>query len=810
MLQIRDLTKRYTTKGETVEALDHVSLDFPETGMVFLLGKSGSGKSTLLNLAGGLDSPDEGEIIVKGKSSKDFTPSDFDSYRNTYVGFIFQEYNILNELTAGENVALALELQGKPKDKARIMELLSMVDLQGYADRKPNTLSGGQKQRVAIARALVKEPEIIMADEPTGALDSATGAQVFDTLKKLSKEKLVVIVSHDREFAETYADRIIELKDGKIVSDVTRSEEERERENVTEAGPKKLAVLSGAAMTKEDEARVVAFLRAHKGGILLSAEKEDLAEERKEAGTFAPTASSPAPREADTARFLPSRFPARYAFKMGFASLRFKPFRLVVTVFLAAIAFIVFGIFSTMLTYSPADMGVSGLLNAGYGAAVLQKKLIMHAVDQNGQPYTRRLPAGAKSCNFVEEEVSALSGQSGIAFIPVFDYAAAVLSISPSFGLSGKEAEEKSVYYGVMDSFSGCAEASAIREEHGIGIVAGRVPEEETECMISLPVAEAFVEFGFRSSSDAETQAIGSAEELLGKTIRINVGIMSTVYTTVTGIFDAGEDFSAYGDLRTQELSAEEEGELEETFSDVYFNSMASVCFVSDGFYEYNRKFDAAEREYRSLLRLVQDNNGTTAYTEESESARRYQRLIAPLSEEPEKIAEALFAYYGRVEEARGLAYSMPYAYLSGIDEGQEVYELIFPVIGSAAGVLAVFAALLLFSFISASINAKKKEIGILRAVGARGIDVFKIFIVEGIAVTLLCLLFGIAGSLAACTVTNGILIAEGVLSYNFFLFGWKNALILLGIAAATALIATCIPVSVFSAKKPVEAIRSV
>lgn len=495
---------------------------------------------------------------------------------------------------------------------------------------------------------------------------------------------------------------------------------------------------------------------------------------------------------------------------MGFASLRFKPFRLVVTVFLAAIAFIVFGIFSTMLTYSPADMGVSGLLNAGYGAAVLQKKLIMHAVDQNGQSYTRRLPAGAKSCNFVEEEVSALSGQSGIAFIPVFDYAAAVLSISPSFGLSGKEAEEKSVYYGVMDSFSGFAEASAIREEHGIGIVAGRAPEEEAECMISLPVAEAFVEFGFRSSSDAETQAIGSAEELLGKTIRINVGIMSTVYTTVTGIFDAGEDFSAYGDLRTQELSAEEEGELEETFSDVYFNSMASVCFVSDGFYEYNRKFDAAEREYRSLLRLVQDNNGTTAYTEESESARRYQRLIAPLSEEPEKIAEALFAYYGRVEEARGLAYSMPYAYLSGIDEGQEVYELIFPVIGSAAGVLAVFAALLLFSFISASINAKKKEIGILRAVGARGIDVFKIFIVEGIAVTLLCLLFGIAGSLAACTVTNGILIAEGVLSYNFFLFGWKNALILLGIAAATALIATCIPVSVFSAKKPVEAIRSV
>lgn len=337
MLQVRDLTKRYTTKGETVEALHGVSVDFPEKGMVFLLGKSGSGKSTLLNLAGGLDEPDEGEIIVKGKSSKEFTPADFDSYRNTYIGFIFQEYNILNELTVGENVALALELQGRPRDREHVEELLKMVDMQGYYDRKPNTLSGGQKQRIAIARALVKEPEIIMGDEPTGALDSQTGAQVFDTLKKLSREKLVVIVSHDRDFAEAYADRIIELKDGRIISDVTRSGEAKEASNLVEAGPKKLAVVSGAAMTQEDEARVLAFLRANKGGILLSAEKEDVSDVRapEGVGTFSPTNASPAPREEDTAVFLPSRFPARYAFKMGLAGLRAKPLRLIVTTLLA-------------------------------------------------------------------------------------------------------------------------------------------------------------------------------------------------------------------------------------------------------------------------------------------------------------------------------------------------------------------------------------------------------------------------------------------------------------------------------------------
>ena len=219
MLEVKHLVKTYSPKGGvTVRALDDVSIVFPEKGMVFLLGKSGSGKSTLLNVAGGLDKADCGEIIVKGKSSNDFSASDFDSYRNTCVGFVFQEYNLLSEFSVEQNVALALELQNKKNDKAAVNALLERVDLKGLGRRKPSTLSGGQKQRVAIARALIKEPEIIMADEPTGALDSTTGRQILDTFKKLSKEKLVVIVSHDREFAEHYADRIIELADGKIVS----------------------------------------------------------------------------------------------------------------------------------------------------------------------------------------------------------------------------------------------------------------------------------------------------------------------------------------------------------------------------------------------------------------------------------------------------------------------------------------------------------------------------------------------------------------------------------------------------------------
>ena len=225
MIEIKNIVKTYhPKKGDKVVALSDVSVKFPETGLVFILGKSGSGKSTLLNVLGGLDTADSGEIIIKGKSSKDFSQGDFDSYRNTYLGFVFQEYNILEDFNVGANVALALKLQGRKATDEEINEILEEVDLAGFGKRKPNELSGGQKQRVAIARALVKNPEIIMADEPTGALDSNTGIQVFDTLKKLSENKLVLVVSHDRDFAEKYGDRVIELKDGKIISDELQGE----------------------------------------------------------------------------------------------------------------------------------------------------------------------------------------------------------------------------------------------------------------------------------------------------------------------------------------------------------------------------------------------------------------------------------------------------------------------------------------------------------------------------------------------------------------------------------------------------------
>ena len=350
MLSIKNLTKIYKIKGgnDTV-ALDNVSIEFPEKGMVFLLGKSGSGKSTLLNLIGGLDFPTNGEIILKGRSSRDFSQSDFDSYRNTYIGFIFQEYNILNEFNVEQNIALAIELQGKKVTKDAVDKLLEQVDLTGYNKRKPNTLSGGQKQRIAIARALIKEPNIIMADEPTGALDSKTGEQVFETLKKLSSDKLVIVVSHDRDFAERFGDRIIELKDGKILSDQSKHYVEATSisDNVTIINEHAIKINDAKKLTKKDFDKLYESIKNSEGKIFISSGEN--ADKSMKVSRISDDGRSDEFKQTDKIElkqydaskttFIRSKMPVSKSTKMGLSSLKTKPVRLIFTMLLSVISF---------------------------------------------------------------------------------------------------------------------------------------------------------------------------------------------------------------------------------------------------------------------------------------------------------------------------------------------------------------------------------------------------------------------------------------------------------------------------------------
>jgi putative ABC transport system permease protein len=221
MLQLKNITKNYLSGDNEVQALKGIDIEFRENEFVSILGQSGCGKTTLLNIIGGLDRYTSGDLIINGKSTKEFKDKDWDTYRNHSVGFVFQSYNLIPHQTVLANVELALTISGvgKAERKKRAIEALQKVGLGDQLNKKPNQMSGGQMQRVAIARALVNDPDILLADEPTGALDSKTSVQVMEILKEISKDKLIIMVTHNPELAEKYSSRIVKLLDGKIIDD---------------------------------------------------------------------------------------------------------------------------------------------------------------------------------------------------------------------------------------------------------------------------------------------------------------------------------------------------------------------------------------------------------------------------------------------------------------------------------------------------------------------------------------------------------------------------------------------------------------
>ena len=237
MLKLKKICKSYKTGDFFQQVLKDVDLEFRKNEFVSILGPSGSGKTTLLNIIGGLDRYDEGDLIINGKSTKKFKDKDWDAYRNNCIGFVFQSYNLISHISILSNVEMSMTLSGVSRKERRkkALEALDKVGLKDHANKKPNQLSGGQMQRVAIARAIVNDPDIILADEPTGALDSKTSKQIMELIKELSKDKLVIMVTHNAELAKEYSTRIVEFKDGNLLNDsnpITNEKEKNDKFNI--------------------------------------------------------------------------------------------------------------------------------------------------------------------------------------------------------------------------------------------------------------------------------------------------------------------------------------------------------------------------------------------------------------------------------------------------------------------------------------------------------------------------------------------------------------------------------------------------
>ncbi len=545
MLEVVHLKRVYKVKGgQPVYALNDVSLKFPETGLVFILGKSGSGKSTLLNVMGGLDTVDEGEIIIADKSSKNFSKGEMDSYRNTYLGFIFQEYNILSDFTVRENIALALQLQHKKATDEEINKILEEVDLVGYGKRKPNELSGGQKQRVAIARALVKEPKIIFGDEPTGALDSNTGKQVFETLKKLSKDKLVVIVSHDRDFAEHFGDRVIELKDGKVISDISKTamKSNMPKDGLFLVGDNIIRLNKNRPLKADDLPIINKALASSNSDIFISADDHvnnalcEAAKIDKDGNREEFKNTDPNAIKASKEEFKPikSKFSLGHAFKMGSRSLKVKPFRLAMTILLSTVAFTLFGASLTMSLFS-----VKGAVN--------------QTVKKNDIKNVSFSIYGKDNTGLDEEKVKEIEDATG-AKVYVSEYFSANINTSSGTRDLFHASRYNSRIY-IEDTFL---------DDFGYSLVSGSLPSKDDECAISLYAYYSYEDFGIQGKSENV-----SYSDVIGSTIDYGDYSSTQSKYTITGIVDTKLPQKLL-DYRTKKSS-------EITYSDPNYSELSSL-----------------------------------------------------------------------------------------------------------------------------------------------------------------------------------------------------------------------------------------
>ncbi len=774
MIEVVDLKKKYTPKhGAPVMALNGVSLKFPEKGLVFILGKSGCGKSTLLNMIGGMDKVDSGDIIIKGKSTKDFTQAELDSYRNTYLGFIFQEYNILNEFTVGANIALALELQGKKATNEEINEILKMVDLEGYAHRKPMQLSGGQKQRVAIARALVKNPQVILADEPTGALDSRSGIGVFDTLKKLSQDKLVIVVSHDRDFAEFYGDRVIELKDGKVISDFEKYKEKSEKKNdsISIVNNNIIQIEKGYKLTQEDVDMINAYLKDNEAFISLD---EDSNRDLKKFARIDDNGDQDCFKETDENeivynnqdkfKLIKSKLPVKDSIRMGASSLKAKPFRLIVAIFLAVVAFTLFGLADTISSYNKYSCTTSTIEDNKLDSVLFVKKTTSDLDSDYGYYNTNSIE---------EKDINYLKEKTGIDFYIVYN--AGSLGIFSKLNAVTLDDSNEST---LMNNFNRFVLYDSIKNMNYK--LYGNEPVKGDEIVITKYAYEFFDKYGYDTHTNSE---ISSIESFLALNPTINI---SGYDYKVVGVVDTKFNTSKYKKSSNTESALMEILIFQSIYSE-FTTSYTGMFFGSNKFIEDFEINTMTEIDYSNTVIGKMPTNKNSI------------KNLVDFSYDNTGYKEGNLINYFRINNG----------FTDTIDLITSTFETMKKVFMWIGIVFAVFAGLLLMNYISTSISYKKKEIGILRAVGARASDVFGIFFSESFIIAFIDYVLSVIATIAITSQINSSLNTEYNLGVTLLSFGARQFAVMFALCIGVAFVASAIPVFMIARKKPIDAIRS-
>ena len=771
-MRVQNVCKTYHTQtGEEVHALNGISFDLPPTGVVAILGKSGSGKSTLLNILSGLDRFDSGDIQCFGKNMKSFSSKELDYYRNSCVGFVFQEYHLIPELNVGDNIALALQLQGQSGAREKIQAVLKQVDLEGYEKRNIDELSGGQKQRVAIARALVKDPKIIFADEPTGALDSHTGESILQILKEVSQEKLVILVTHDREFAEKYGDRVIELADGVVIRD------------------------SGAAYRFTEAEREMPLRR--------------------------------------------SRMPIRSALKIGFSSFKFHPIRLLSTVVLSVIAFIMLGVSLITSTVTYSDFIYDYLCSKNISSSFLlkyedemqsrfsqeersvirqkfqtdiipirYKEILLDAHDVPEDvlpymiaqvseetfaylriPYEGRLPSAGHEIAISKALADALGSGSALDMklnIQGTEYfVTAIIDTGDDLSL------QNALFVYNLDLFDQGPDM-LLEPAWGLHIIDSR-PISFTKIIKDTESVQKYV---LHEASGGIYLPISLIPITLNS-ISCTIEYQGTYYRTYAQLFDAiFREEANMEDMQSAYLATFEklvkEYDLQPDFCYPFKKAELGVAFdvsVNGFYFQENPATDEAPQEL-----MMQDDlfNAVRASIE-----GQCDMIIVPVN-------ESIKNYLNKTAKIRVVdpIVSELYARESNIASFTEIAEVL-------SIIFAVFSALLLVTFISQSLADKTKTIGILRAFGSDNLGILQIFLLEGLTIGLSVFLVSCASLFGVCEILN-VLFADFI---GFDVTFWRMDLLvgcyLFGLSVVFSFIGCVMPIIRLAHMHPTEIIRS-
>lgn len=888
-MKLNNVTKAYLIKNNSpINAVNDVTITLPDHGMVFFVGKSGSGKSTLLNLLGGLDRPTYGTIELNGKQISSLSNYELDIYRSKHVGFIFQDLNLIETLSVKENIALSLELNGMTCNNTHIEQVLSVVDLEGYSNRMPNTLSGGQKQRVAIARALIKSPDIVLADEPTGSLDSETSLQVFQLLKKLSQSNLVIVVSHDLEYAKQFGDRIIELKDGVIIND---------------SNPH---IKTNHVIREDNHDQKMQSLE-HQG------------------------------------------LPYRRSIQLAWHYLKLKKWKLWLTMAIALSTFMLFGIFDALGSYEVKKNSVESMYNLNQTNVFINKIFKKNSSDENGSfihmsfedinalndsyPDSFFIPVMSEynvnyddtlydyqsidTNRFVTESIGAISINShsleklGFELIhgslPTqknqvlislhtydmyknYDYRTQddiridVDDYQDVIGLNLYQDDNTFEIVGIinthlnLDKFDKLFDGTSLNTIERITLLyefKGYIDSglhqyifmhedvlsdyiDSYEQVYDLSLASIYTTMSFQTSSDlvqpymlsyianmsssdkpnsiiwideemttlsghqiilpsyAITRNPSHAQDISVIFSQLIDSFVTDRYHEVQTEFEANEMGTYQDFIMTSQLNPYHPG-----YTMYYFHHEALKAWINDHYFPVQNGHmnitgyfqQSQDIEVVGFYDDILTNNQYAAYTSEE----FFEEIID---------AHHFYPFYGVIAVLSGDTHDDQLLISELIHQNDELYYMgTNPVLTTAiiydqvlgdftsillyiGIVLALVSTLQLFNMITTSISMKKKEIGILRAMGARIQDVMKIFYCEALIIGLLSAGCAVLLNVGIITSANHFFITQYGTPVKLLIFGYRQILIIFGLVLITATFSSVLPIYMYSRKNPIDTIR--